>query len=165
MGPLRLPLRCAWPAALLLVGVLQACTPGTVGYQRAGFWNGRLGYSERALGEREYSVVARGEPATPAEDAARIALLRAARLAQERGFSHFRIFRFGAASEAPGGVTAVEIQVNGAPVQVATSRGARGEPVAVLLIRLLPESDGAVDTYAARHVEAGLAVHFDEGGD
>jgi len=144
-------------AALSLV----ACAAPT-GYERASLWNDGYGWSDKALGDGEHSITVRGNSLTSTERAADLALLRAAHLALEHDCARFVLVdqeallrkqdQFDNAAVVRGGGTLV------VPVQRRTTK----EPVALLLIRLLPDdapsTPGEVDAHAlVAELEAALA--------
>ncbi len=123
----------------LLLAALAACA-GETGYQRSDpLWSGKYGYRDKRIGPDEYSVSALGSPKTSSERIAMIALLRAARLTLEQGRSHFVVVKRAAKKVDSWGTINLPIVLPGAIIGVPVVQENRREPIAVLLIRLLPK--------------------------
>lgn len=99
-------------------------------------WGNRYGYSDKALGDDEFSVVFTASPATSKERTAQLALLRAAHLAHERGRSHFTIVREKTVTLDRHAM--IMAPIGGALVWVPVGESLVKEPTAVLIIRLVP---------------------------
>lgn len=124
----------------LLLFVVTACAAGyggSTGYTKANpIWGIKYGYSDKAIGEGEYSVVVTGNLHTTREQVADIALLRAAHLAREHDRTHFTIL-----TQATHELTSHELvtaPVAGLAVWLPVDELDTKEPHAVLLIRLAP---------------------------
>jgi len=96
------------------------------------------GYLDKYMGNDEYSVVAAGNRFTPRERVAEIALLRAARITQERGRTHFVVLNRKAGTFQMHQAQMVPIFLGGVLTPVPVGERSRAEPTAILLIRLLP---------------------------
>jgi len=125
-------------ALAIAIGGCSADYGGPIGYEKAGSpdWGPSFGYSDKKIGEDEYSVVVTGNPQTSRKRVADIALLRAARLAQEHHSDSFIIRNQATESllehqivSAPIGGLLVWLPVGETPTQ---------EPRAILIIHLLP---------------------------
>src|SRR5262245_50057013 len=86
--------RAVMLAALCLA--VAACETGPTKYTKGGeFLGSQYGYSDKAMGADEYSIVVTGNPRTGRQQVADIALLRAAHLSREHGRTHFVIMNQG----------------------------------------------------------------------
>jgi hypothetical protein len=154
-------------AGALFAGLTACAAPsvGPTGYAKADADRGAsYGYRDKEIGDGEFSIVATGNRVTGKERVAEIALLRAARIAEERGRTHFLILNqkserlqntqtqnvvifFPAFAGFPAAVGAI-------PVGERTTM----EPMTVLLIRLLPaEGEHPSDAVSAAQVIEHLA--------
>lgn len=86
MGIKRLSTSLFFSALLVISG----CTSPT-GYIKSDAWNGPYGFSEKKINDTTYSIMARGNNLTSNERTAKIALLRAANLTLEKGYTYFTI--------------------------------------------------------------------------
>jgi hypothetical protein len=121
---------------MLLLTVL-ACA-GPTGYTKRNDWNSQYGYSDKPIGNDEFSVVVTGNPITSKERVAQIALLRAAHLTQEEGRTHFCILKQKVEILNAEKLIAFPVVVTGIIVPVPVKTKANEEPTAILLIRILP---------------------------
>lgn len=156
--------------AALFTGLTACAAPsvGPTGYAKADADRGAsYGYRDKEIGDGEFSIVATGNRLTAKERVAEIALLRAARIAKERGRTHFLILKqkskrlqntrtqnvvlfFPAFAGFPAAVGAI-------PVGERTTM----EPMTVLLIRLLPVTgEHPSDAVNAAQVIEHLASKF-----
>jgi len=133
--------------ATLVAGLAACAAPsaGPTGYSMADADRGAsYGYRDKEIGDGEFSIVATGNRLTGKERVAEIALLRAARIAEERGRTHFLILN--QKSE-----RLQNTQTQNAVIFLPAFAGFPGtlapipvgerttmEPMTVLLIRLLP---------------------------
>lgn len=137
--------------AVLGVAGLAACSTmhfGPTGYVKADpTWGSRYGYADKAMGSDEYSVVVHGNPKTSKRRAAELALLRAAHLTREQGRTHFSVVA-GLARESDAEAL-ISVPLFPAVI-VPVAQKTRQEPVAVLVVRLLPADEAAsADALAA----------------
>jgi hypothetical protein len=124
---------------------LAGCA-GPTGYVKASsrvLSSSRYGYSDKRISDDEFSIVVLGNSRTSEARAAEIALLRAAHLTKEEGRTHFVIMKQKAvATEATVLHEFVYPMVIGTgiilPVSVPVGEHTTNEPMAILLIRLLP---------------------------
>ena len=125
--------------AVLGVASVAACSAvhvGPTGYVKADpTWGSRYGYSDKTMGSDEYSVVVHGNPRTSKQRAAELALLRAAHLTRENGRTHFSVIaQLARDSDAEALISIPLYPAVFVPVAQKTTQ----EPVAVLVIRVLP---------------------------
>lgn len=162
----------SWSLAvgILAAGLLACAAPGAgpTGYVKADADRGAsYGYRDKEMGDDEFSIVATGNRLTAKERVAEIALLRAARIAEERGRAHFLILNqkserlrntqtqnvvlfFPAFAGFPPTVGAI-------PVGERTTM----EPMTVLLIRLLPlKEEHPKEAISAAQIIQHLASKF-----
>ncbi len=139
-----------WPAfTLFAVTLCLAACQGPTGYTKADtFWGTGYGYTDKALGGDEYSIIVNGTTQTAIQQVASVALLRAAYIAKDHGRTHFLIV--GHTAETLTNRTLVTLPIGGYMVPVAEQ--ARNEPHAILIVRLLANEgarpDGAIDADA-----------------
>jgi len=101
------------------------------------------GYMDKYLGDDEFSVVVAGNRYTSPERVAEIALLRAARIAQAQGRSHFVVLnrKAGTYTMHQSRTVALPVVQAGIPRYLAylpVGENTRREPTVTVLIRLLP---------------------------
>ena len=130
-------------AVVLPLLALMAC-PATrhkpIGYvKRDYFWNANnYGYGDKQIGEDEFSVTVTGTPATSTGRVAEIAILRAANLTLEKGRTHFEVLK--QKLETVKSEFVSQIPISFAPlIMLPVGSTPTKEPVALLLIRLLPK--------------------------
>lgn len=162
--PLRRPARIGRTSITFAAALgLCACAPAYLrptGYVKTNpDWGTPYGYSVKRIGDDESSVVVKGNPETSKERVAEIALLRAARLTQEQGKTHFLIVQ--RKTEAMGAHETLTLPLAaGIWIPVATTPTL--EPIAILLIRILPiQSSYPPEAIAAAEVIARLSAQFD----
>jgi hypothetical protein len=125
--------------AALAAGCATARKPEPTRYERAlGPAGTGYGYRDTDLGSDEYSIFVAGNPITTKERAAEIALLRAARLARERGRTHFLILRRTSGDQEVFHAEIVPIFIGGMMTWIPVGEHGATEPMSVLLVRLLP---------------------------
>ena len=139
---------------------LLSCGPqygGTTDYVKANpNWTSPYGYSDKQIGNDEFSVVATGNPDTPKQRVAEIALLRAAHLTREKGRSHFIILK--QKNQVMGAVESASLPLGGLFVWIPVGTVPTEESTAILLIRLLPVQDSyPVEAILADEVIKSLA--------
>jgi hypothetical protein len=150
---------------VLAAGLAGCAAPGAgpTGYVKADADRGAsYGYRDKSVGDDEYAVVATGNRLTDKERVAEIALLRAARIAQERGRSHFQILTQKAERLRNTQTQQVLIFLPGpagfVPAPIPVGERTTMEPMTVLLIRLLPETGTfPIDSVSAAQVIEHLA--------
>lgn len=128
-------------AAALLAALTGCATPsaGPTGYAKAEAERGAsYGYRDKALGDDEFSIVATGNRLTTRERVAEIALLRAARIAQEHGRTHFLIQNRKAEPLQSTQTQSVTLFIGGVWMWLPVDERTTMEPMTVLLVRLLP---------------------------
>jgi len=125
---------------LLLALPLAGCTPQygkpTAYVESNPGWGSPYGYKVKELDKNEFSVFVTGNPKTSRERVAEIALLRAAELTREQKKTHFLIIK--QVSEMSSTHQPVYLPLGGLLVWVPTSETPSSEPVALILIRILP---------------------------
>ncbi len=125
---------------ILLILGLVGCA-GPTGYTKASsFLTGTrgYGYSDKRISSDEFSIVVVGNPSTSKARAAEIAVLRAAHLAKEESRTHFVIIKQKAETTERVVPISIPLFVGGVPVWVPVGEKTDREPMAILLIRLLP---------------------------
>ena len=124
---------------LTILGLVGCARP--TGYTKASsFLTGTkgYGYSEKRINGDEFSIVVLGNPLTSKARAAEIALLRAAHLTKEEGRTHFIIIKQKAMSTEKAVLISIPLWFGGPMVMVPVGEKTTKEPMAILLIRLLP---------------------------
>ena len=143
-------------ARATLLFALAACGPiygEPTGYTKSDpAWTTKYGYSEKNIGNDEYSVVVTGNPLTSKKRVADIALLRAAYITQEKGRTHFVIMHQTTTDLATQEM--ISAPLGGLLVWLPVGERQTNEPHAVLLIKLLPKE--GVPTHDA--LEAAAAI-------
>lgn len=141
----------ALAALIIIIACLSpaGCT-GPTTYTKADPYRGSgYGYRDKRIGGDEFSIVASGNKATTRRRVAEIALLRAARLTKEEGRTHFLITKFKTEAVESAKTTSFPLMIGGIPVPVPIHERSDTEPMAILLIRLLPLTlpypEGALD--------------------
>jgi hypothetical protein len=126
---------------MLIIAGLAGCAQPT-GYTKASssFLTATkgYGYSDKRINGDEFSIVVLGNPSTSKARAAEIALLRAAHLTKEEGRTHFTIIRQREETTESVVTTSVPLFLGGVFVMVPVGEQTAKEPMAILLIRLLP---------------------------
>ena len=119
--------------ALMMAASLGACATA---YHKRGAFD-EFGYTDKKIGDDQFSVTASDSRRTPQAHVAAIALLRAARLTQEQGRAHFVIVKQGVQDLDVVRAIFVPLPFYGAWIPVGESAAA--EPFAYLIIRLVPQ--------------------------
>jgi hypothetical protein len=124
---------------LIILGLVGCARP--TGYTKASsFLTGTkgYGYSDKRINGDEFSIVVLGNPLTSKARVAEIALLRAAHLTKEEGRTHFVIMKQKAMSTEKAVLISIPLWFGGPMVMVPVGEKTTKEPMAILLIRLLP---------------------------
>lgn len=130
----------AGAAALL---ALAACG-GPTGYSRADpIWTSPYGYSDKQMGDHEYSVVVTGNAETSRARVADIALLRAAHITEEQERTHFVILKQRSEDLVAQRPVTIPIFLGGVPIWFPAGETKTKEPHVVLVIRLLAKDEAA----------------------
>lgn len=153
-------------AIVLIILGLAGCARPT-GYTKAGslFATG-YGYSDKRISDDEFSIVALGNQKTSEARVAEIALLRAAHLTKEEGRTHFVIMKQKAVTTEAAVLHQVVLPIGVGsgilPVGVPVGEHTTNEPMAILLIRLLPLQPAyPPEALNAAEVIEHLARHLD----
>jgi predicted small lipoprotein YifL len=125
-------LRRHYPSLFQLALLLALAACGTSDYVRADR-DSPYGYLDRRIDRVDYTIVARGMAQTPPQRVVDIVYLRAARLTLAQGAAYFVILHEQTGRLRPGQKTPLEM-----PIAPHITVGSTGEPMAMLLIRLLP---------------------------
>jgi hypothetical protein len=148
---------------LIILGLVGCARP--TGYTKASsFLTGikGYGYSDKRINGDEFSIVVLGNPSTSKARAAEIALLRAAHLAKEEGRTHFVIIRQKAETTEKAVLISIPLWLGGPMVVVPVGEKTTKEPMAILVIRLLPLQPAyPPDALNADEVIKQLAKHFE----
>ncbi len=149
---------------LTIFGFLGCAHP--TGYTKASssFLTGAkgYGYSDKRINDDEFSIVVLGNPSTSKAHAAEIALLRAAHLTKEQGRTHFVIIKQKAQTTETAVPISFPLLVGGVLVPVPVGEKTNREPMAILLIRILPpQSAYPPDALNAAEVIEQLARHLE----
>jgi hypothetical protein len=148
---------------LIILG-LVGCTRPT-GYTKAGsFLTGTTGYGykDKRINGDEFSIVVVGNIVTSKTRAAEIALLRAAHLAKEQGRTHFVIIKQKVETTEKAVTMSIPLFVGGVLVPVPVAEKTDKEPMAILLIHLLPlQSAYPPEALNAAEVIEQLAKHLE----
>lgn len=148
---------------LIILGLVGCARP--TGYTKASsFLTGTkgYGYSDKRINGGEFSIVVVGNPSTSKERAAEIALLRAAHLAKEEGRTHFVIIKQKAETTEKAVPISIPLFLGGVPVSVPVGEKTDREPMAILVIRLLPLQPAyPSDALNAAEVIEHLAKHLE----
>jgi hypothetical protein len=122
---------------ILIILGLVGCA-GPTGYTKASSWTNGHGYRDKRINGDEFSIVVIGNPSTSKARAAEIALLRAAHLTKEQGKTHFIIIKQKAETAGRAMPISIPLFVGGVLVPVPVGERTDKEPMAILLIRLVP---------------------------
>ena len=146
-----------------LIAALTGCaTPkvGPTGYTKADDPRGAsYGYRDKDIGDDEFSIVATENRLTTKERVAEIALLRAARITEEHGRTHFVILKQKAEPLQNNQTESVTVLIGGTFMWIPVGQHTTIEPMTVLLIRLLPsKAEYPQDAVDATKVIQQLAV-------
>jgi len=148
---------------LIILGLVGCARP--TGYTKASSLltgTTSYGYSDKRINGDEFSIVANGNPLTSKARVAEIALLRAARLTQEEGRTHFVIIKQKTETTEKTVLISIPLLVGGALVPVPVGEKTTKEPMAILLIRLLPLQPAySPDALNAAEVIEHLAKHLE----
>ena len=148
--------------AVIAIAFAAAGCATPTGYQQATVWNDGRGWRDKPVGPGEYSVVVQGNAHTSAERAAAIAMLRAANLTLEQGRERFEVFEAESASRRQDVATNIPLRSGGMTFFVPVDVRNASEPVAVLLVRLVPPGEtGGPQALDARAVAAALEPTFE----
>lgn len=124
----------------ILIFLLSACSTShysrSTGYVKFNpLWTSRYGYSDKHIGGDEFSIVAKGNSATSKQQVAKIALLRAAYLTQEKGRLRFVILNKKTQILSSGEL--ISLPIGGSLIWIPVGAITIKEPIAILVIRLL----------------------------
>jgi hypothetical protein len=148
---------------LIILGLVGCARP--TGYTKASsFLTGikGYGYSDKRINGDEFSIVVLGNPSTSKARAAEIALLRAAHLVKEEGRTHFVIIKQKAEITERAVLISIPLWLGGPMVVVPVGEKTTKEPMAILVIRLLPLQPAySPDALNADQVIEHLAKHFE----
>ena len=148
---------------LIILGLVGCARP--TGYTKASsFLTGTkgYGYSDKRINGDEFSIVVLGNPLTSKARAAKIALLRAAHLTKEEGRTHFVIIKQKAETTEKVVLISIPLFAGGVFVWVPVGEKTDKEPMAILLIRLLPLQPAySPDALNAPEVIEHLAKHLE----
>jgi hypothetical protein len=148
---------------LLILGLMGCARP--TGYTKASsFLTGTkgYGYSDKRINGGEFSIVVLGNPSTSKARAAEIALLRAAHLTKDEGRTHFIIIKQKAMSTEKAVLISIPLWFGGPMVMVPVGEKTTKEPMAILLIRLLPLQPAyPPDALNAAEVVEQIAKHLE----
>ncbi len=126
------------PIIIFACLLMSGCTGPTTYAKADPLWGTGYGYRDKRIGEDEFSVVVSGNKATNRRRVAEIALLRAARLTKEEGRTHFLPIKFKTEIVESAKTTSFPLMIGGIAVPVPIRERSNEEPMAILLIRLLP---------------------------
>jgi len=128
------------PIIILIILGLAGCARPTGYTKAASFLTGTTGYGykDKRINGDEFSIVVVGNPSTSKARAAEIALLRAAHLTKEQGRTHFIIIKQKTETTEKAVTISIPLYVGGVFVPVPVDEKTDKEPMAILLIRLLP---------------------------
>lgn len=124
---------------LLILGLVSCAGP--TGYTKASsFLTGTrgYGYSDKRINNDEFSIVFVGNPSTSKVHAAKNALLRAAHLTKDEGRTHFVIINQKVDTTEKAVPVSIPLFLGGVPVSIPVGERTDREPMAILLIRILP---------------------------
>ena len=148
---------------LIILGLVGCARP--TGYTKASsFLTGTkgYGYSDKRINGDEFSIVVLGNPLTSKARAAEIALLRAAHLTKEEGRTHFVIIKHKAETTEKAVLISIPLWLGGPMVLVPVGEKTTREPMAILLIRLLPLQPAyPLDALNAAEVVEQIAKHLE----
>lgn len=146
---------------LIILGLLGCAQP--TGYTKANPpWTAGYGYSDKRINGDEFSIVVTGNPLTSKPRVAEIALLRAAHLTKEEGLTHFVIIKRKAETLERAELISIPLWFGGPLVPVPIGEKTTKEPMAILLIRLLPLQPAyPPDALNAAEIIEHLAKHLE----
>ena len=145
---------------LIILGLVGCARP--TGYTKASSWTTGYGYRDKRINGDEFSIVVVGNPSTSEARVAEIALLRAARLTKEEGRTHFVIIKQKAETAGRAVVISIPLFVGGVLASVPVGEKTTEEPMAILLIRLLPlQAAYPPDALNAAEVIEQIAKHLE----
>jgi len=125
---------------LIILGLVGCARP--TGYTKSAspFFTGAkgYGYSDKRISDDEFSIVVLGNPLTSKARVAEIALLRAAHITKEQGRTHFVIIKQKVETTEKAVPISIPLFIGGVLVPVPVDEKTNREPLAILLIRLLP---------------------------
>lgn len=143
------------PVLAVLIAACTSLSPPPTGYVKADpLWTSRYGYSDKSIGDDEFSVVATGNSSTRKERVAEIALLRAAHLTQEQGRTHFVVLKDKTQTLGAEAPILLNLSLSGATELVPIGTQTSQETTAILLIRILPRAAG----YPPDAIDAGETI-------
>ncbi len=125
---------------LIILGLVGCARPTGYTKSASSFLTGAkgYGYSDKRINGDEFSIVVLGNPSTSKARVAEIALLRAAHLTKEQGRTHFVIIKQKTQTTEKAVPISIPLYVGGVLVPVPVGEKTDKEPMAILLIRLLP---------------------------
>jgi hypothetical protein len=145
---------------LIMLGLVGCARP--TGYTKASSWPRGYGYRDKRINGDEFSIVVVGNPSTSEARVAEIALLRAARLTKEEGRTHFVIIKQKAETAGRAVTISIPLFVGGVLASVPVGEKTTEEPMAILLIRLLPlQAAYPPDALNAAEVIEQIAKHLE----
>lgn len=148
---------------LIILGLVGCARP--TGYTKASsFLTGTkgYGYSDKRINGDEFSIVVLGNPSTSKARVAEIALLRAAHLTKEEGRTHFVIIKQKTETTERAVLISIPLWFGGLLVVVPVGEKTNREPMAILVIRLLPLQPAyPPDALNADEVIEHLAKHLE----
>lgn len=119
------------------------------------------GYTDQIVGENEYSIVALGHRNSIQECTAQLALLRAARLTLEQGHQLFVIIHGSSTRQRIGTAHMIAIPGAAVPIVVSSDNRGKGQPTAILIIRLMNDDEAQPGAFDAKAIEGALAPKFE----
>lgn len=147
---------------LIISGLVGCAQPRPTGYTKASLSTMDYGYRDKRINGDEFSIVVVGNPLTSEARVAEIALLRAARLTKEEGRTHFVIIKQKAETTERAMPISIPLFVGGVFVSVPVGEKTTEEPMAILLIRLLPlQAAYPPDALNAAEVIEQIAKHLE----
>ena len=145
---------------LIILGLVGCARP--TGYAKASSWATGYGYKDKRINGDEFSIVVLGNPSTSKARVAEIALLRAAHLTKEEGRTHFVIMKQKAMTTEKAVLISIPLWFGGPMVLVPVGEKTTKEPMAILLIRLLPLQPAyPADALNAAEVVEQIAKHLE----
>ncbi len=148
---------------LIILGLVGCARP--TGYTKASSFltvDKGYGYRDKRISGDEFSIVVVGNPSTSKTRAAEIALLRAAHLMKEKGRTHFVIIKQKVETTEKAVTISIPLFVGGVLVPVPVGEKTDKEPMAILLIRVLPlQPEYQPDALNAAEVIEQIAKHLE----
>jgi hypothetical protein len=136
-----------------IVLLLSVACQTKLGYEKGTDWE--AGYRDKQIGQDEFGVTVKGYPSTPPQRAARLALLRAAKLTVEQGREWFLVVEQIETTQKKDIMTPLYIPgPEGTALFVPVSIGTANEPIAFLFIRILEDGSTISDALNAEQVIA-----------